>query len=52
MEEEINYEDDFEPIEFKENKYKFDGLYNECYIRLESDDVKDIKKALNEIYKQ
>jgi len=35
----------------EQNTYCFDGLYGECYIRLESDDINDIKKALNEIYK-
>ncbi len=35
----------------EQNIFSFDGLYNNCYIRLEADDIKDIKKALNEIFK-
>jgi len=35
----------------EQNIFCFDGLYDNCYIRLESNDVKDIKNALKELYK-
>lgn len=35
----------------EQNTYCFDGLYKNCYIRLESDDIKDMKKALSLLYK-
>jgi len=38
-------------ISGEQKVYCFDGLYGDCYIRLESDDINDIKKALNKLYK-
>lgn len=38
-------------ISGEQNIFSFDGLCGNCYIRLESNDVKDIKNALNRIYK-
>jgi len=34
------------------NTYSFEGLHNDCYIRLESSDVKDIIKSLKELYEE
>ena len=35
----------------EQNTFSFDGLYCNCYIRIESDNVTDIINALNKLYK-
>ena len=40
-----------EEITGEQNTYCFDGLYKNCYIRLEADEMSDLLKALNLLYK-